>query len=63
MNSIINILFIIGLVFVLFTIIIGIWSIITQREKKYNEILKENKEQKSIVEKELNKRRNENEKY
>ncbi len=63
MNSIINILFIIGLVFVLFTIIIGIWSIITQREKKYNEILKEYKEQKSIVEKELNKRRNENEKY
>ena len=63
MNSIINILFIIGLVFVLFTIIISIWSIITQREKKYNEILKEYKEQKSIVEKELNKRRNENEKY
>lgn len=63
MNSIINILFIIGLVFVLFTIIIGIWSIITQREKKYNEILKEYKEQKRIVEKELNKRRNENEKY
>lgn len=63
MNSIINILFIIGLVFVLFTIIIGVWSIITQREKKYNEILKEYKEQKSIVEKELNKRRNENEKY
>lgn len=63
MNSIINILFIIGLVFVLFTIIIGIWSIITKREKKYNEILKEYKKQKSIVEKELNKRRNENEKY
>jgi len=63
MNNIINILFIIGLVFVLFTIIIGIWSIITKREKKYNEILKEYKKQKSIVEKELNKRRNENEKY
>lgn len=63
MNSIINILFVIGLVFVLFTIIIGIWSIITKREKKYNEILKEYKKQKSIVEKELNKRRNENEKY
>ena len=63
MNSIINILFVIGLVFVLFTIIIGIWSIRTKREKKYNEILKEYKKQKSIVEKELNKRRNENEKY
>lgn len=63
MNSIINIMFIIGLVFVLFTIIIGIWSIITQREKKYNEILNEYKKQKDIVERELNKRRNENEKY
>lgn len=63
MNNIINIFFIIGLVFVLFTIIIGIWSIITKREKKYNEILEEYKKQKSIVEKELNKRRNENEKY
>lgn len=63
MNSIINIIFIIGLVFVLFTIIIGIWSIITKREKKYNEILNEYKKQKDIVEKELNKRRNENEKY
>jgi lipopolysaccharide export LptBFGC system permease protein LptF len=63
MNNIINIFFIIGLVFVLFTIIIGIWSIITKRDKKYNEILEEYKKQKSIVEKELNKRRNENEKY
>lgn len=63
MNSIINIIFIIGLIFVLFTIIIGIWSIITKREKRYNEILNEYKKQKDIVERELNKRRNENEKY
>ncbi len=63
MNNIINILFIMGLIFVLFTIMMGIWSIITEREKRYNEILKEYKNQKNIVEKELNKRRNENEKY
>lgn len=62
MNSIINILFIIGLIFVLFTIMIGMWSIVTKREKKYMEILEEYKKQKITVEKELDKRRKENEK-
>ena len=62
MNSMINILFIIGLIFVLFTIIIGMWSIVTKREKKYKEILEEYKKQKITVEKELDKRRKENEK-
>lgn len=62
MNSMINILFIIGLIFVLFTIIIGMWSIVTKREKKYKEILEEYKKQKITVKKELDKRRKENEK-
>lgn len=62
MNSIINILFIIGLIFVLFTIMIGMWSIVTKREKKYMEILEEYKKKKITVEKELDKRRKENEK-
>lgn len=57
MDNFIFFIFIVGSLFIFITILIGIWSILIKREKKYSKMIEEFQAQKDMIEKSIKKGR------